>query len=180
MQGARESIVAYLRAKDENRPDLMHDAFDDAATLTMVVKAGTISFPPAAKGRDAITDVLVRRFGEAHEDVRTFCLASPPLPADTAFSCDWLVAMSERENRMVRVGCGRYDWLFRSDAPRRAEHLAITIEVMEALPPDCLVPITNWLSPLPYPWCPAHTMLAGAPALDGLDPIRRWISHATV
>jgi hypothetical protein len=180
MQSARESIVAYLRAKDENRPDLMRDAFDDTATLTMVVKAGTIAFPPAATGRDAITEILVRRFGEAYENVRSFCLASPPESADTSFSCDWLVAMVEKENRMVRVGCGRYDWIFRSNGARRAEHLTITIDLMEALRPDCLVPIMSWLSPLPYPWCPAHRMLAGAPAHDSLDPVRRWISRATI
>lgn len=179
MQTARDSIVKYLRAKDENRPELMADAFTDAATLSIVVKAGTIAFPPAATGRDAITDVLVRRFGQLYENVRTFCLASPPQHVDTTFSCDWLVGMTERENRTVRVGCGRYDWRFRSQPPPLAERLTITIDVMEALPPDCLLPIMHWLSRLPCPWCPPHAMLDTAPALDGLKPIRQWISRET-
>ena len=87
--------------------------------------------------------------------------------------------MTERENRTVRVGCGRYDWRFRSQPPPLAERLTITIDVMEALPPVCLLPIMNWLSRLPCPWCPPHAMLDTAPALDGLKPIRQWISRET-
>src|SRR5690348_5023883 len=97
-QGARDAIVAYIRAKDENRPHLARFAFDAAAILSMVVKTAATSFPPDASGRDAITDVLVRGFGQTYENVRTFCLSTPPEREHTAFSCGWLVGMSAKEN----------------------------------------------------------------------------------
>ena len=177
MPTPRQSIASYIRAKDENRPCLMSLAFDQAATLVMVVKAGTISFPPMSQGLETITDVLVRRFGQTFENVRTLCLAAPPRAADTRFSCDWIVGMSEKEKRTVRVGCGRYDWSFRPHGPRLVEQLTITIEVMQALPPDSLLSIMNWLSRLPYPWCSIQTMIESMPPLDDLAPIRHYVKR---
>ena len=171
MQTPRQSIEDYIRAKDENRPYLMSRAFAEAATLAMVVKTGTISFPPDAQGREAVTDVLVRRFGLTYENVRTHCLGPPPRDDDTEFSCDWIVGMSEKASRNVRVGCGRYDWSFRAGL---VERLTITIEVMQVLAPDSVLAIMDWLAPLPHPWCPAQTMLAGMPPRDDLQPIRQY------
>jgi len=176
MQTGREAVAAYIQAKDENRPYLMRHAFDNSATLTMVVKTGAISFPPSTTGLEAITDVLVRGFAQTYENVRTFCLSSPPHPADTRFSCPWLLGMSEKGNRMVRVGCGRYDWSFRSQAPRLAEKLSITIDVMQVLSPGSLSSVMEWLLHLPYPWCPAPTTFEHAPTLEELEPVRRWIA----
>jgi hypothetical protein len=175
MQTAREAIAAYIQSKDENRPYLMRHAFDENATLTIIVKSEAISFPPSTTGCEAITDVLVRGFAQTYENVRTFCLSSPPQPADTKFSCPWLVGMSEKGNRMVRVACGRYDWSFRSQAPRLAEKLAITIDVMQVLSPASLSSVMEWLLQLPYPWCPAETTFEGAPTLKELEPVRHWI-----
>ena len=53
----------------------------------------------------------------------------------------------------MRVGCGRYDWLFRRSSPCLAERLTITVDVMESIAPSCLEPLISWLSPLSYPWC---------------------------
>ena len=177
MQTPRQSIANYLRAKDENRPYLMRQAFAPAATLMMVVKAGTISFPPAAQGIETITDVLVRRFGQTFENVRTLCLGAPPADDDTRFACNWIVGMSEKENGTVRVGCGRYDWSFQPQSPRLADQLTITIEAMQVLPPDSLLPIMEWLSMLPLPWCPVQTLLGKLPQLDGLEPVNRCVSE---
>ena len=104
---APELIATYIRAKDSNRPHLMSAAFAPDASLEMVVNAGTISFPPHAAGLDAITDVLVSRFGQTFENVYTFCLCSPPYSHPSTFSCAWLVGMSPKEGGAVRVGCGR-------------------------------------------------------------------------
>ena len=145
-QTAQESIRTYIRAKDENRPHLMKYAFAEEARLEMVVKTGTISFPPLATGLESITDVLVRRFAQSFENVYTFCLAPPPQAHDAIFSCKWLVGMSEKETRRVRVGCGRYDWLFQSKGPRLAQRLTITIELMQVLPPERLPSVIAWLS----------------------------------
>jgi hypothetical protein len=78
-------------------------AFTEAAVLEMVVKIESIAFPPISKGLAAISDVLVRRFAQTYENVHTFCLVVPPLGDDASFSCSWLVGMSEKESRMVRV-----------------------------------------------------------------------------
>ena len=177
MQTPRLSIEDYIRAKDENRPYLMSRAFDQAATLAMVVKTGTISFPPDSRGLDTVTDVLVRRFGITYENVRTHCLGSPPRDEECEFSCDWIVGMSEKETRNVRVGCGRYDWSFQPRSPRLVKHLTITIEVMQVVSPESLLPIMDWLSPLPHPWCPVPTMLGNMPPLDDLEPIRRYATR---
>src|SRR5438552_15096278 len=118
MLSARESIATYIRAKDENRPYLMARAFAETATLEMVVKTDTVSFPSITNGVEAISDVLVRRFAQTYENVRTFCFTPCPRLDDVRFSCHWLVGMSEKESRMVRIGCGRYDWQFRAEGPR--------------------------------------------------------------
>ncbi len=177
MNSAEDSIAAYIRAKDENRPYLMARAFAEDATLEMVVRTETISFPPISQGLESITDVLVRRFAQSYENVHTFCLAAPPRTAESGFSCDWLVGMSEKDSRMVRVACGRYDWQFRSEVPRLATRLAITIEQMQLLAPDTLAPVMSWLSRLPYPWCSSQTALASAPTLDELKPVRHYIAR---
>jgi hypothetical protein len=179
MQSAQECIEAYIRAKDANRPHLMSQAFADNAILEMVVKTGSISFPPISNGLESITDVLVRRFAQAYENVHTFCLVAPPQSEEVTFSSSWLVGMSEKETRAVRVGCGRYDWLFQSRGPRLLERLTITIDLMESLGPNSLTPIMGWLSHLPYPWCSLRIALASAPPLDALEPVRHYLARGS-
>jgi hypothetical protein len=171
-----DSIVAYLRAKDGNRPHLMAQAFTETASLAMTVSAGAIDFPPAANGRDAITEILVRRFGQTYENVYTLCLASPPQDEEDAFSCDWLVAMSEKDSRAVRVGCGRYDWQFAPDS-RLVERLSVTIETMQTLPPGDVDAVMDWVSALPWPWCPAARALRSAPGLRGLRVVLEYVGR---
>jgi len=117
IQSAQERIEAYIRAKDSNRPHLMARAFAQDATLQMVVKTESISFTPISKGLESISDVLVRQFGQTYENIHTFCLAAPSRNDEITFSCGWLVGMSEKQTSIVRVGCGRYDWLFQSQLP---------------------------------------------------------------
>lgn len=174
------AVVAYLRAKDENRPHLTSLAFNETATLEMIVRTGTISFPPLAQGREAITDVLVRRFGQNYENVRTYCLASPPESSNITFSCPWLVGMSEKESRSVRVGCGSYDWVFQAGIPHLAQRLTITIEVMAVLSPGSLTVVMDWLAQLTYPWCPPRTVLDTIPTLAGLEGVQHWMSHGAL
>ena len=177
MYYAESSIATYIRAKDENRPYLMARAFAEDATLEVIVKAGSISFPPISQGLETITDVLVRQFAQSYENVHTFCLVGPPRTDDIAFSCDWMVGMSEKKSRMVRVGCGRYDWQFRPQVPRLTTRLTITIDQMQSIAPERLIPVMSWLSRLPYPWCAPHTALASAPSLDELDAVQHYIAR---
>lgn len=179
MNTPADSVVAYLRAKDGNRPHLMAQAFTHDASLAMLVNTGTISFPPLSSGRDAITEVLVRRFGQTYENVYTLCLAPPPSGQVTTFTCDWLVAMTEKASGAVRVGCGRYDWCF-SPKSHLVERLAITIETMESLPSRDLDAVVDWVSGLPYPWCSVEEVLNAAPALDELGKVLEYIDVESV
>jgi hypothetical protein len=58
MRSTADAIEAYLRAKDENRPFLMTEAFAEDASFSVVVHSDNIAFPPVTHGRGAITDVL--------------------------------------------------------------------------------------------------------------------------
>jgi len=71
--------------------------------------------------------------------------------------------MSEKAGGAVRLGSGRYDWIFGPGEPRLVERLKITIEHMELLPASHLPIVINWLSRLPYPWCPAEAAIEAAP-----------------
>jgi len=119
---------------------------------------------------------LVRHFGQKYENVQTFCLAAPPESSQATFSCPWLVGMSEKDSRSVRVGCGSYDWTFDARAPRRAMRLTITIDVMSTLSPVSLAAVLDWLAQLPYPWCPPRTALETIPAIAALEEVQEWMS----
>lgn len=171
-------LHTYIRAKDGNRPHLMASAFSASATLEMQVETGAITFPPFTQGLGAITDVLVRRFGQKFENVYTFYLDKPSAYAET-FACNWLVGMSEKTTRDVYVGCGRYDWTFAKEPELRVTHLLIRIEAMQVLPPSELNAIVGWLTRLPYPWCPAAEMISTAPPEPRLLTIKGFVARKT-
>jgi len=171
MQMLAQTITNYIRAKDLNRPYLMPRAFAKDAVLEINVRTGAISFPPRTIGVDEIADVLVRQFAQTYENVHTFCLVEQPTHDSAQFVCDWLVGMSEKVSRTVRVGCGSYEWTF-GDAGDLARMLTITIDVMESLPASTLELIVNWLERLPYPWCPADIALRQMPHIEQLSPNR--------
>lgn len=176
MRTPAHSIQAYLLAKDGNRPHLMAEAFDEDALLAMQVNTKGIEFPPLSQGRDAIVEVLVRRFGQRYENVYTFCMTPPPGRSLSDFSCDWMVAMTDKDSGNVRVGCGRYDWRFEARTGL-AERLAITIEAMQILPPAAAAPVMRWAAALPYPWCPAPHAISTASGVVGIEPILAWLAR---
>lgn len=171
-------IRTYIRAKDENRPHLMPHAFAADATLQMTVKSEAISFPARSDGVAAISDVLVRRFGQTYDNVYTFCLTdSRPAHDATRYQCDWLVGMSNKLDGNVRVGCGSYVWAFTpQEQGRRVQALDIVIEAMEVLPPDTTQPVFDgWIGQLPYPWSTALQACERMPALTQLEPVRAYL-----
>jgi len=172
-----ESIAAYIRAKDGNRPHLLDASFAADATLTMLVRTDAISFPPVSEGRDAIAEILVRRFNQIYENVYTLCLSTPPEPDARSFSCNWLVAMSEKLGGAVRVGCGRYDWLFEG-AEHRVRSLTIIIETMAVLPPEALEPVMNWMAGLPSPWCSPRMAGDAAPSIPEVHHALQVLARA--
>jgi hypothetical protein len=169
MSNVAESVLAYILAKDRNRPHLLEAAITDNVEVRILVPTNAISFPPVSKGREAFTDTLVRHFNQTYENIYTFCLADPPRREAKAFSSPWLVAMSEKQSRGVRVGCGRYDWSFTDTG--RVCGLVITVGAMETLPAEVLEPVMSWVSSLPYPWCPASAAAQGIPALNELQKV---------
>jgi hypothetical protein len=175
MPGPADAVKTYILAKDGNRPFLMRQAFAENAELEIVLKTDAISFPSSAKGLDALEDILVRKFGIDYENVYTFCLSEPPPAQATHFTCHWLVGMSAKAGGQLRVGGGRYDWLFGSQG--LAEKLVITIDVMKVLTADQLSSCMAWLSVLPYPWCRVEETLRQMPAADGLAEISAYLQH---
>lgn len=179
MDSPRRSIEQYIRAKDGNRPHLLAQAFTDDATLDMVVRTGSISFPDHVEGRGAIGDVLVSRFNQTFENVYTFCLDAP-LETSTetsteAFQCRWLVAMSDKHSGEVRVGCGRYDWRF-SPQSWLVGGLTITIEHMSTLPATDLPAVMDWVSRLAYPWCSVQAAMDTVPDSTKLQDVIQYLS----
>jgi hypothetical protein len=175
---ATHLLRLYLKAKDENRPHFMADAFDKAAVVEMVLHTGAISFPSRMDGIDAITSVLVRDFGQTYENVYTFYLDKPDCSsAGRAFSCDWMVVMSEKTSRRARVGCGRYDWEFRRRDRWLVRRLRITIAAMQTLPADRLPALLGWVHGLGYPWTNNEMALAHMPGERDLDPVRDYLGR---
>ena len=147
-----DTINKYILGKDCNRPFLLNDAFTTDATLETNVQTETIDFPKSLSGRDAIVDTLVRKFNQQYENIYTFCIAAEPHTDKEIFSCHWMVVMTAKEDKSLRIGCGQYDWVFES-ATDRASSLCITINMMETSPPSKTENVLNWASNLPYPWC---------------------------
>lgn len=54
--------------------------------------------------------------------------------------------MSAKNDGVIRIGSGRYDWYFSADAQCLVEKLIITIDVMQILPADELDRIMNWIT----------------------------------
>ena len=170
-----EAVQTYILAKDSNRPFLMKRAFAEDAELETVVKSDAISFPSAAKGLSTLEDVLVRRFNADNENIFTFCLSEPSEADRARFQCHWLVGMSTKATRQLRIGCGSYDWHF--DSAGKVAKLVINIEVMKILPGEQLGDAMRWLSCLPYPWCSPDEALRSIPVGGGLTEIEAYLKQ---
>lgn len=172
----QDLVAGYILAKDHNRPFAMSKVFARDARLAMVVHTGAISFPALTEGNDAIADVLGRQFAQSFENVHTFCVATAPEGDARHYGCRWLVVMSERASRAPRVGCGRYDWSFRTGPTLLVDRLTITIDQMHTLPADRLGALMDWVAPLPYPWCPIAALTAQVPSIDELRPVIDYLA----
>ena len=175
-QRQSDILRGYFRAKDENRPHLLADVFAADARLEVIDRAGVVVLPAVAVGRDAIADALVRRFNQTYENIYSFYLARPVVSAAT-FDCGWLVFMTTKADGAVRAGAGRYDWRFTTGEPFLAEALTITIETMLQLDGAAWQVVQRWLQALAYPWTTPDEVLAAAPDVAELEPLRRCIEE---
>ena len=169
-------LRGYFHAKDENRPWLLQEVFAEDARLQVSNKAMNIAFPAVTHGREAIADVLVRRFNQTYENIYSFYMARPPVEA-TEFCCDWLVAMTEKDSRSVRVGCGRYEWELQGSSPYLANHLHISIEAMQLLPPAQFEAVFTWVRLLNYPWSSAAESAKLAPRIELLADVLQYLGR---
>jgi hypothetical protein len=168
-------LRAYFRAKDENRPHLLVDVFSSDARLTIDNRCAQISFPGVTVGLEGIADVLVRQFNSTYENIYSFYLDRPGTSADT-FACDWLVCMTEKASRNVRVGCGHYDWTFQSSPVLLVANLVITIEEMVVLASARSTDVMRSLLKLDYPWSSAR-QVTSALSIEELQPVRLQITR---
>ena len=169
-------LRGYFHAKDENRPWLLQEVFAEDARLQVSNKAMNIAFPAVAHGREAIADVLVRRFNQTYENIYSFYMARPPVET-TEFSCDWLVAMTEKDSRSVRVGCGRYEWELQGSSPYLTNYLHISIEAMQRLPPAQFEAVFTWVRLLNYPWSSAAESAKLAPRIELLAEVLQYLGR---
>jgi hypothetical protein len=167
-------LRGYFHAKDENRPHLLDRVFAEDAVLEILNRTSTIAFPAVTSGREAIADVLVRAFGQTYENVYSFCLQRPS-GSPAAFACEWIVAMTEKASRNLRIGCGRYEWEFESTAPNLARRLVITIAEMQVLPASVAHGAFVALAALTYPWSSPAEVRAAASTHSFLVPIVRQL-----
>jgi hypothetical protein len=165
----------YFRAKDENRPHLLDRVFSSDAQVEICNRSDQISFPAITAGLEEIADVLVRRFNQKYENIYSFYLNRPG-PDDETFSCDWLVGMTEKESRCVRVGCGTYAWTFQRSPARLAARLVITIEAMLLLDASRASNVFGCLTELEYPWTSAAKVLQVLPPAE-LDVVRDYLGR---
>lgn len=175
MHPLERAVHSYISAKDNNRPHLIEQAFANDAVLDMVVSSPNIAFPPQTEGREAIAELLVRRFAQRYENVYTFCIGQPPSAAALTYTCKWMVAMSDKDSHDVKVGCGQYDWHFNLSTGL-AERLQISIAHMEVLPPDRLADVMGWVSGVKHPWCAAQALAAKGHHIAGIEPVIHYIS----
>jgi len=183
MADKADAIQAYIFAKDSNRPFMLDTAFAEDATVQMNVRTKSISFPPVFSGREAITDTLVREFNKKYENIYTICIGDRPEIVGTNFSCCWLVVMSEKLNRSLRVGCGSYDWQFCSGNDR-VQPLSITIEKMEPASAELMAEVMGWISELAYPWCEFSAIAKELPnnevVLSVMRALEAMLSNAAI
>lgn len=159
----------YFHAKDENRPRLLDEVFAPDARLEVRTRSDQISLPESTVGRDAIADVLVRRFNQVYENIYSFYM-NRPASEELFLSCDWLVVMTEKASRSIRVGCGRYDWTLQVNEAMRVESLVIKIEEMMNLGSSLAGLVWRWVDALHYPWTSSDAVVGSLP-LDQLRPV---------
>lgn len=162
-----KSLVSqYIKAKDNNKPHLMDTVFSKQATLKMIVQTDKISFPAEVTGLDNITRTLVQDFNNSYENIYTLCLTDTVQQHQNHLNCRWVVCMTDKASKSLRLGYGDYLWSFEEDVSALASHLAITIENMILLPQELQPEVLSWFDKLPYPWVLSSELQATMPDVE--------------
>lgn len=128
------------------------------------------------EGIDEIIDTF-KMLGERFENIFTSCpIESARYNAQGQLHSTWIVGMSDRENLFVRIAAGTYLWTF-TPQTGHVQQLDVLMEHMLLLPQETRIPIMQWLSPLPQPWCSSAALLETMPALQELLPLRNYFTQ---
>lgn len=167
----RALLEAYVDAKDNNRPQRIHDVFAPEAELVFSLATANIAFPPRVAGADAIAKTLVTDFGARYTQCRTYYVCDALAPQSGRIEAlPWLVVMREPEAGALRIGHGVYDWTFAAgvaDAEIRVTRFHIQIARMDVIADHDARLLAQVHERLTYPW------LSPAVLRDRLDALRR-------
>ena len=170
LRSPEDVLRNYFHAKDENRPLLLDRVFVDDAVLEVRNRSDAIAFPAQTSGRDAIADVLVRTFNQTYENIFSFYLGRPAGEL-SRYACAWLVAMTEKSSRSVRVGCGNYEWTFAERPPRLAARLVIDLTTMVVHDSTTTAVVYDFVERLTYPWSSLSEVTAAAEGVAELGRV---------
>ncbi|MEZ5739744.1 MAG: hypothetical protein R3E68_10010 [Burkholderiaceae bacterium] len=116
----------------------------------------------------------MRDFGRTYENIYSFYIGEPD--EDAPCRCDWLVVMTDKQDRRIRVGCGGYEWTFAGEGRNLlASELRIAVELMQLLDGRHTDEVYRWLATLGYPWLSRAGLATGWPPIDGLGAVRKWL-----
>ncbi|MGO4329893.1 hypothetical protein AB4Z48_13710 [Cupriavidus sp. 2TAF22] len=156
---AKSLLETYVRAKDNNRPELIHEAFAQDATLTISINTDTIAFPAKTEGAQGIAATLVTEFAKTFDACRTYYVADELALVGDSIVVPWLVAMRETAANVLRLGKGYYRWGFaQADGPARIASLHIHIERMDSVADPMAATLAALQAGLTYPWLPADEL----------------------
>ncbi|WER44643.1 hypothetical protein CupriaWKF_09810 [Cupriavidus sp. WKF15] len=173
---AQALLHQYIEAKDNNRPEIIHDAFANDAWLTISLNTDAISFPSRTEGAAAIARTLVSDFARIFDRCRTYYIGDSQSWHDGAMIVPWLVAMRETAATKLRVGRGYYRLGFvMTDGKARIASFHIHIDRMDVIDDPGARALAALHASLPYPEVRTAELKAGIeralanrPALEAL------------
>lgn len=154
---AEALLNKYIQAKDNNQPEIIHEAFAEDAWLTISLNTDTISFPSRTEGATAIASTLVSEFARTFDRCRTYYLGDGQSldegADDGAVTVQWLVAMRETAAHKLRIGRGYYRLGFTAatDGGDRIASLHIHIDRMDVIDDPGAQALAMLQGFLPYP-----------------------------
>lgn len=160
---AAEALLnQYIEGKDNNQPDIIHQAFAQDATLTISLNTDAISFPSKTEGAAAIAKTLVSDFALTFDRCRTYYLRDAQSWEDGAVTIPWLVAMRETAASKLRVGRGYYRLSFTGTGEHgRIASLHIHIDRMDVVDDPGAKALSMLQTCLPYPRLAVADLEAG-------------------
>ncbi|MEM5317078.1 hypothetical protein [Paraburkholderia sp. JHI869] len=152
----RRALETYIDAKDNTRPERIHEAFAPDAVLTFSLATQNIAFPARSVGAEAIAKTLVSEFAERYSRCRTYYLCEPDalvVRERTIDALPWLVVMREDAAGALRIGHGTYRWTFdTNDIAPRVSAFHIHIARMDVIDDPDGARLERLQEDLRYPW----------------------------